>query len=76
MGVLMLRCPTTGRGFATGVNTDEATFKRMPDAIGTARCPHCGHEHPWRPSDARLLDVVPPSLWVENAEPSSKVGTT
>jgi hypothetical protein len=28
MGVL--RCPTTGRGFATGVNTDEATFKQTP----------------------------------------------
>jgi hypothetical protein len=41
MGLLMLRCPMTGRGFATGVNTDEATFKRLPDTIGTARCPHC-----------------------------------
>jgi hypothetical protein len=71
MGLLMLRCPTTGRGFATGVNTDEATFKRLPDTISTARCPHCGQEHPWRPSDARLLDIVPPSLWAENA---SKVG--
>ena len=69
----MLRCPTTGRGFATGVNTDEATFKRMPDTIGTARCPHRGQEHRWRPGDARLLDVVPPSLWVENAERSTKV---
>jgi predicted RNA-binding Zn-ribbon protein involved in translation (DUF1610 family) len=59
MGLLMLRCPTTGRGFATGVNTDEATFKRLPDTISTARCPHCGQEHAWRPSDARLLDVVP-----------------
>jgi hypothetical protein len=67
MGVLMLRCPTTGRGFATGINTDEATFKRMPDTISTARCPHCGQEHPWRPCDARLLEVLPPSLWAENA---------
>jgi hypothetical protein len=51
MGVLMLRCPTTGRGFATGVLTDDATFKRMPDTTSTARCPHCGQEHPWRPND-------------------------
>jgi hypothetical protein len=29
MGILMLRCPTTGRGFAAGVNTDETTFKRL-----------------------------------------------
>jgi hypothetical protein len=38
-----------------------------PRTISTARCPHCGEDHPWRPSDARLLDGVPPSLWVENA---------
>jgi hypothetical protein len=68
MGVLMLRCPTTGRGFATGINTDEATFRRLPDTLSTAHCPHCVQEHWWRPSDARLLEVVPPSLWVENAE--------
>jgi hypothetical protein len=66
MGVLMLRCPTTGRGFATGVLTDDATFKRMPDTISIARCPHCGQEHPWRPNDARLLEAIPPVLWVEN----------
>ena len=66
MGVLMLRCPTTGRGFATGVLTDDATFKRMPDTTSTARCPHCGQEHPWRPNDARLLEAIPPVLWVEN----------
>jgi hypothetical protein len=76
MGVLMLRCPTTGRGFATGVNTDEATFEQIPDTISTARCPHCGQEHPWRPTDARLLDVVPPSLWVENAAGPPKVAVT
>jgi hypothetical protein len=72
MGVLMLRCPMTGRGFAAGVETDEATLKRMPEAISTARCPHSGQEHPWRPSDARLLDVVPPVLWVENARQPPK----
>jgi hypothetical protein len=73
MGVLMLRCPTTGSGFATGVNTDEATFKRLPDTVSSAHCPHCGQEHRWRPGDARLLEVVPSSLWVENVEHRSKV---
>jgi hypothetical protein len=72
MGVLMLRCPTTGRAFATGVNTDEATFERMPDTVGTARCPHCGQEHPWRPRDARLLEALPLGLLVENAHYPTK----
>jgi hypothetical protein len=29
MGLLMLRCPTTGRGFDAGVEIDETSFKRM-----------------------------------------------
>jgi hypothetical protein len=62
MGVLMLRCPMTDRGFATGVNIDEATFRRMPDTISMARCPYCGQEHPWRPNDARLLEAIPQNI--------------
>jgi hypothetical protein len=58
MGLLMLRCPTTGRGFDAGVNTDEPTFKRMSDTIRMSRCPHCGQQHAWRPSDARVLDAM------------------
>jgi hypothetical protein len=58
MGLLMLRCPTTGQGFDAGIDTDEATLKRTPDTIRTAHCPHCGQEHEWRPSDARVLDVL------------------
>jgi hypothetical protein len=57
MGLLILRCPTTGRGFDAGGDTDETTFKRRPGTISTVRCPHCGQEHRWRPSDARLLDT-------------------
>jgi hypothetical protein len=43
MGVLIAAMPDNGTG-----NTDEATFERMPDTLSTARCPHCGQEHPWR----------------------------
>jgi hypothetical protein len=58
MGLLKLRCPTTDGGFDAGINTDEATFKRLPDTISTARCSHCGQEHSWRPTDARLRDAL------------------
>jgi hypothetical protein len=58
MGILMLRCPTTGRGFDAGVDTNETAFKRMSDTIRTARCPHCGQGHAWRLSDARVLDAM------------------
>jgi hypothetical protein len=49
MGKLMLRCPTTGPGFATGVNTDEATFGRLPDADRSIGGDHATHGY-WTPA--------------------------
>jgi hypothetical protein len=40
MGGVDVAMPDHGSSFATGVNTDEATFKRLPDTIGSAHCPH------------------------------------
>ena len=42
MGALMLKCPTTGRVFSTGILADEETFKQLPDTVTKATCPHCG----------------------------------
>jgi hypothetical protein len=58
MGLLMLHCPTTGRGFDAGIDTNDLAFKRMPDRMRTSRCPHCGREHPWRLGDAHVLDAM------------------
>jgi hypothetical protein len=41
MGVLMLKCPTTGREFSTGIHVEEDSFKRLPETVTKARCPHC-----------------------------------
>jgi hypothetical protein len=56
MGVLVLRCPTTGREFSTGIFADEDTFKTLPNMVTKAACPHCGQLHRWRASEARLAD--------------------
>jgi hypothetical protein len=47
MGVLMLKCWTTGREFSTGIYADEETFKTLPDTIAKAACPHCRRQHSW-----------------------------
>ena len=47
MGTLMLRCPTTGSEFSTGILADEETFKQLPDTVTKAACPHCGLMHSW-----------------------------
>jgi hypothetical protein len=56
MGALMLKCPTTGREFSTGILADEETFKQLPDTVTKATCPHCGQLHSWWTREARLAD--------------------
>jgi hypothetical protein len=59
MGALMLRCPTTGLEFSTGIFADEATFKKLPDTVTKAACPHCGRLHSWWTREARLSENEP-----------------
>jgi hypothetical protein len=60
MGVLMLKCPQTGREFSTGIHIDEASYKRLQDKVTKAACPHCGQVHSWCTREARLSDTAPP----------------
>jgi hypothetical protein len=46
MGVLVLKCPTTGREFSTGIHVEEDSLGRLPDTVAEAQCPHCGALHP------------------------------
>jgi hypothetical protein len=63
MGVLALTCPSTGRDFSTGIATDEATFKKLPNTVTKAVCPHCGLIHSWWTREARLIEGMPPAQW-------------
>jgi hypothetical protein len=56
MGVLMLKCRTTGREFSTGIYTDEETFKRLPDTVTRSTCPHCSRQHGWWTREARVSE--------------------
>jgi predicted RNA-binding Zn-ribbon protein involved in translation (DUF1610 family) len=60
MGVLMLKCPQTGREFSTGIPIDDASFKRLPDTVTKVACPHCGQLHSWWTREARLSATVHP----------------
>jgi hypothetical protein len=31
MGVVTIRCPNTGQDISTGIDTDQASFDRLPD---------------------------------------------
>ena len=45
MGMLMLKCRTTGREFSTGIYADEESFRKLPDTVTKTLCPHCGLMH-------------------------------
>jgi hypothetical protein len=65
MGTLTFKCPTTGRDFSTVINTDEASFRKLPNIITKASCPHCGRIHSRWTSEARLIGGTSPPDWRE-----------
>lgn len=50
--------PATGREFSTGIHTDEASYKRLPDTVTKAACPHCGQLHGLRKQITELDEDV------------------
>jgi hypothetical protein len=56
MGLLMLKCPTTGREFSSGIHVEEDSFERLADTVTEAACPHCGALHSWSTHEARLVN--------------------
>jgi hypothetical protein len=71
MGVLMVKCPACGREFSTGIQIEEDSLAKLPDAPVRACCPACKTEHSWSPSEARHVDAIPASQWVEALDPPS-----
>jgi hypothetical protein len=65
MGVLLVTCPVTGKEFSTGIQTDRKTSDALPKVTMRSRCPYCKTDHPWQPRDARYVDAIPPSDWIE-----------
>jgi hypothetical protein len=62
MGVLIVKCPGTGKEFSTGINADRDSLVGLRAIVATSICPHCGAEHAWRIQDARYVDALPPEL--------------
>jgi len=70
-GVVMVRCPTTGRELSTGVEMDAATFERLPDIRLRIKCPVCSLDHNWSTREAWLGNPAPstpafPWLFINN----------
>jgi hypothetical protein len=60
MAMVMIKCPRSGAPVFTGIETDAATFERLPDTESRVLCPSCGGEHLWRKSDAMFVETNRP----------------
>jgi hypothetical protein len=56
MGLLMIKCPNTGRGILTGMNATESSFNSSPVFFGRTFCPDCEISHEWFAKDAWVSD--------------------
>jgi hypothetical protein len=56
MGVLMIRCPATGRGIPAGIEADHARFRSSPVFFSRSYCAFCRAEHEWFAQDAWVCE--------------------
>lgn len=74
MGILMIRCPRTGRPISTGRNADAATFRSSPVFFSQAYCPHCDATHEWFAADAWVCESKDPECQLGPQEGTSVFG--
>jgi hypothetical protein len=52
MGMVMVKCPQTGRAIPTGIRIDHDSFQRRPVFYSRTHCPTCRTDHTWFAQDA------------------------
>jgi hypothetical protein len=62
MGIVMIKCPQTGRGISTGMSADRNTFNITPVFFARAYCPFCQAEHEWFAKEAWICEQEPEPL--------------
>ena len=58
MGVVMIKCPKTGREISTGITTDRVRFNSTPVFFASTYCPICCATHEWFAKDAWVCEPV------------------
>jgi hypothetical protein len=59
MGVVMIKCPDTGREIPTGMTADRASFAATPVFFARSYCPICRAEHEWFAQQAWVCEAEP-----------------
>ena len=59
MGLVMIRCPNTGRDVSTGIEMHTEQFAASPVFFSRVQCPLCASEHEWFAKDAWVCESAP-----------------
>jgi hypothetical protein len=79
MGMVMVKCPQTGRAIPTGIKTDRDSFRRSPVFFGRSSCPIChsitpgSHGKPGLTSRAPGRGVAARAPWPDHPHRSSMI---
>jgi hypothetical protein len=68
MGIVMIRCPKTGREISTGMEADATSFSATPVFFARSYCPICRTEHEWFAKEAWVCDSPPVHAQEQPAE--------
>lgn len=47
MGMVMVRCPISGKEIPTGIETETAILELLPNVETAVHCAECGEKHFW-----------------------------
>ena len=56
MGMVMVKCPQTGRAIPTGIETDRESFGRSTVFFSRTHCPICRTVHAWFAREAWVYE--------------------
>ena len=45
MGILLIKCPLSGRPISTGIEIEADSLLNLPDVLSHVKCPECRLEH-------------------------------
>ena len=58
MGMVMIRCPQTGRAIPTGIKVDRERLRSSPVFSSRTRCAVCNADHDWFAREAWVYEPV------------------
>jgi hypothetical protein len=56
MGIVVVKCPHTGRAIPTGIVADRRSFNSTPVFFARVYCPICRSEHEWFAKNAWVCE--------------------